>query len=272
MASASGDLIYISVAKGAAIYSTGGKSVGMLEGLSDPGICSDGQGNIWVTYGTTMLLYPHGGTYPIAQAYLPSNFNGISCAVDPTTGDLAVSEDSYLQGENIAVFQNIYDAPQTYTDSDVTQSYFYLTYDNQGDLFVNGTARKTIVLAELPAGGDTLGTISVDEKLRGIGGLQWDGQYLALGDNFNHVIYQMSVANGHAVTEGTTSYNGQHPRFKRAVPFALQNGLLVIQFANNKVGCFNYPAGGKPTHRISIISNGNVAISLAPSRSSGGRK
>lgn len=268
----SGDLIYVSVYKGVEIYSTVGKAVGMLQGLTDPGMCSDTQGNIWVTYGDSMLQYPHGGTYPIAQAYLPSSFQARSCAVDPTTGNLAVVEVSESNGQNIAVFQNIYDPPQTYTDPEFSESYFCLAYDNQGNLFVNGTGKKAKLLAELPAGGNTLGTVTVDQNLGKIGGLQWDGQYLAVGDSLNHVVYQMSVASGKAVTEGATHYNGQRPQFKVVVPFAIQNGLLVIQVAANKIGYFNYPSGGKPTHRLSVISNGNVAISVAASRAIGRRE
>jgi hypothetical protein len=258
----SNELVYISESNGVGVYSTTGKNVGMLKGLNNPGICSDTQGNIWVTYGDSLLEYSHGGAIPIAQAYLPSGFGAFSCAVDPTTGDLAVTD----QG-NVAVFQNIYDPPQTYTDSDF-YAYAYVTYDNQGNLFINGTHDKTNLFAELPAGSGTLGTISMDEKFGKIGGIQWDGQYLAVGDSLDRVVYQMSVSNGHGTTQGSTHFHGWRPKFKAIVPFAIQSGMIVLAFASDTVGYFNYPQGGRATRRFTVYTtNGAVAISVLASRS-----
>jgi hypothetical protein len=257
----SNELVYVSEGNGVGVYSITGKSVGMLKGFSNPGICSDTQGNIWVTYGGSLLEYSHGGTVPIAQAYLPSGFRAFSCAVDPTTGDLAVTD----QG-NVAIFQNIYDPPQTYTDSDFL-TYFYLAYDNQGNLFVNGTHGKANLFAELPAGSGTLGSISMDEKFGEIGGIQWDGQYLALSDSLNRVVYQVSVSNGHGTTQGSTHFHGWRPKSKGIVSFAIQSGTIVLAFASDTVGYFNYPQGGRATRRITVYTNGNVAISALPSRS-----
>jgi hypothetical protein len=262
------ELVYISVSGGVAVYSTTGQSVGEIKGLFDdsPGLCSDSQGNIWLTYGDSMLEYAHGGTVPIAQAYLPNRFYAISCAVDPTTGHLAVSESSETYGRNIAVFQNIYYPPETYTDSDAF-IYTFLTYDDQGNLFVNGTRGQHNVFAELPSGGSTIVDLSLDEKFGKIGGIQWDGQYLALGDSLKHVIYQMTVSDGHGTTVGSTHLHDWRPKFKAIVPFAIQDGMIAMAFAEQTVGYFNYPQGGRATHRISIYSNGGIAISVPPSGS-----
>jgi hypothetical protein len=132
-----------------------------------------------------MLEYAHAGTIPIAQAYTPST--PLSCAVDATTGDLAVTEYDD-QAANVAVFKNIYETPLTYTDSDLP-GLDYCSYDDQGNLFVNGTRGKHVGLAELPSGGTSVQGIALDKKIGKLGGLQWDGQYLALGDSLDHVVY-----------------------------------------------------------------------------------
>jgi len=265
LSKATGDeLVYIAESAGVGVYSTAGKNVGLLKGLNNPGICSDSQGNVWVTYGDSLLEYEHGGTIPIAQTYLAPGFRAISCAFDPTSGRFAVSESSNST-QNIAVYQAIYGTPQVYTDPDFF-TYAYVTYDDEGDLFVNGTHHDNNVFAELVAGSDTLATLSLDQKIRRIGGLQWDGQYLALGDSLNHVVYQTSVSNGHATTQGTTHFHGWRPKFKAVVPFAIEDGLIVLAFASGKVGYFNYPQGGRATNQIPVYTNDNVTISIPPSR------
>ena len=254
------ELIYIAESTGVGVYSTAGKNVGVLKGLNNPGICSDTQGNIWVTYGDSLLEYEHGGTVPIAQSYLAPGFRAITCAFDPTSGSFAVSEASNST-QNIAVYGALYGMPQVYTDPDFF-TYAYVTYDDQGDLFVNGTHHNNNVFAELASGSGTLTTLSLDQKIGRIGGLQWDGQYLASGDSLNQVVYQMSVSDGHGTTQGSTHFHGWHPKFKAIVPFAIADGLIVLTFASGTVGYFNYPQGGRATHRIPVDTNLNVAISI----------
>jgi hypothetical protein len=266
------DLVYIMLGSSAGVYSLAGEQVGELKGFDrSEGICSDAQGNVWVTYGDGFLEYAHGGTVPIAELYLQYPYYPVSCAVDPTTGDVAAAEDSEDHGSNVAVYQNIYGTPQTYADADIF-AYGYLGYDDQGDLFVNGMRNKTPEFAELPAGGSELGALSVDEKFGKIGGLQWDGQYLALGDSVNHVVYQMSVSDGHATTEGTTHFFHWRKRFKSIVSFAIGDGVIIFPYFTGKVGYWDYPQGGRAVHQILVNGAGGLAISVAPSDSLGGRK
>jgi hypothetical protein len=265
------DLVYIALGKTVGVYSLTGKQVGQLKGLASEGICSDAQGDIWVAYGASFLEYAHGGTIPIAELDLQYPYHAVSCAVDPTTGNFAAAETSEEHGSNIAVYQSIYGTPQIYTDTDIF-IYGYLGYDDQSDLFVNGMHDKRPEFAELPSGGSELGALSVDEKFGKIGGLQWDGQYLALGDSVKHVVYQMSVSNGYATTEGTTHFFHWRKRFKSIVSFAIGDSVIISPYLTGKVGYWSYPQGGRAIHQVLLNGAGGIAISVASSGSLGGRK
>ncbi|HEX3368550.1 MAG TPA: hypothetical protein VHS56_03160 [Candidatus Cybelea sp.] len=265
--SSGGDLVYMAEDENIGIYSFAGKEVGELKGFEfsySSGLCSDMQGNVWAAYEDSLLEYQRGGTIPIAQLYTPGN--PTSCAVDPATGDIAVTEQSNASGSNVAVFSGIYATPAIYADADIFY-YEFSTFDSQGDLFVNGVGLKKnhSVLAELLKGGSTLGTVTTDEKFEKVGGLQWDGQDLADGDSERHVIYEMSVASGHATTVGTIKLGGWiDPRFKVIEPFAIGNGQIVLTISDRQTGFYKYPAGGKSIRRLPITT-GAKTISLAPS-------
>lgn len=268
------NLVYIALGSNIGVYSFTGKQVGELKGFDDSfSDCSDAQGDVWVSYGAGFLEYAHGGTYPIAQLFLPGNSAPINCAVDPSTGDVAATERSESQGENVAVFQNIYSTPQIYKDSDLVD-YEFLGYDDQGNLFVNGIgAKKKVLLAELTNGGINLSTIKVDRGFHEVGGLQWDGQYLAIGDSGNRVIYQMSVADGQATTQSTTHFHGWHAKFKDVVPFAVQSGVVVFAFKSTQVGFWDFPQGDRTLRRIPVSAGGDgVAISVSASVPVGGER
>ncbi len=265
-ASSSGDLVYMAQGQTVGIYSFAGKMVGALKGLEGvEGLCSDPLGNVWVTYGASLLEYARGGTVPIAQLYTASG--ALSCAVDPTTGDIAATQGSIEGGEgSVAVYTDIYGTPQTYTDSDMNY-YAFCSYDSQGNLFVNGarSLRKGSVLAELPVGGSTLASVKMDEKFEKIGGLQWDGQYVAIGDSLKHVIYQMSVSGGQATTISTSHFHDwTGPRFKTIEPFAIANGEIVLTFSDRQTGFWKFPAGGNTIRRMTVLG-GAKTISIAAS-------
>ena len=261
----SGDnLVYITMATTVGIYSFTGKSVGALKGVGGPEICSDTQGNVWVGYGGGSLLeYAHGGSAPIAQLYLPRYFYGESCAVDPTTGDIAVAEQSEGHGWNVAVFQDIYGTPEIYTNPSFAIQ--FMGYDNQGNLFISGQDDKKIKFAELPGGASGFSPLLVDENFKALGGLQWDGQYLALGDSEKHVVYQMSIANGQASTQSTTTFPTWR-KLKAVVPFAIQDGVIVFRNSATNYGYFNFPQGGHPIHKLAISTAGGITISVPSSR------
>jgi hypothetical protein len=270
-----GDLVYMTQGGNVGIYAFSGKQVGELKGFEFAqlyGLCSDTAGDVWVTWGESLLEYSRGGTIPIAQLY--TNGTAAACAVDPTTGDIAVADGPGEElGSEIDVYTNIYEPGQTYKDPDMNV-YLYCTYDGQGNLFANGARnlKKGSVLAELPQGGSTMQTVKMDEKFERAGGLQWDGQYVAIGDSLKHVVYEMSVAGGLATTVSTSHFHdwsGMH--FKTIEPFAIGNGEIVLTFSERQTGFWKFPGGGNTLRRISVVT-GAKTISVAPSGSRKGGK
>lgn len=73
-------------------------------------------------------------------------------------------------------------------------NYKFCTFDNQGDLFILGTSPSRAVLAELPKGSSTFVDIAVNAVVRAPAQVQWDGQYLALAELGNRVLYRLSVS------------------------------------------------------------------------------
>lgn len=85
------DLLYVSTSGGVAVYSyPAAVLVGTLSLLSPAGLCADNAGNVWITGNQQIFEYAHGGSQPIATLD-DSGYSSKGCAVDPTTGDLAVT-------------------------------------------------------------------------------------------------------------------------------------------------------------------------------------
>jgi DNA-binding beta-propeller fold protein YncE len=81
---------------------------GQITGLSGPGgDCSDKKGNVYVTdvepSGNEIVEFAHGGTQALRTLSVPSGSNPYSCAVDPTTGDLAVTNYGNTAGDGASL-------------------------------------------------------------------------------------------------------------------------------------------------------------------------
>lgn len=260
------DLVYVSDRSSLLVYTTRGKQVGAIEYLSDPGVCSDAQGNVWITNGGIALEFPHGGTVPINEVYTPDYYAAVSCAVDSTTGSLALTLYASGKAPEIAVYQTTSETPQLYGDTDF--SYFtYPAYDTAGNLYVNGGRGRKVLLGELPTGAGAITTITLNKKLGAVGGLQWDGKYLAVGDGRYNVVYQVSVSGSTATVQTSTHFFGW--RFNQPVQFWLNNGIIGFVYSNTYYGLFRFPLGRRPAHRFIFQSStdGGNALSVASTRS-----
>ena len=121
---------------------------GTLTGFNRPwGLCTDGVGNVYVTDNAAARIrkYAHGGTKPIAVLKDPGETPG-GCAVDPTTGDLAIANVSTLASDpgNVVIFgkgrgRRTFKAPGI-------SYYEYCGYDNAGNLFVDGQKNGALCL------------------------------------------------------------------------------------------------------------------------------
>ncbi|HEY2554517.1 MAG TPA: hypothetical protein VGI15_04630, partial [Candidatus Cybelea sp.] len=186
------DLLYVSdlEAQEVFIYAYRGKKlVGTLGGFFNPeGLCVDKKGNVWVTNDTSdgnhqVIEYAHGGTTPLQTLTDPDGrVNG--CAVNPVTGDLAVTNfwGPTERAGGVSIYPHGGGSPAAYSDPNIYY-YYYCGYDDKGDLFVDGLGYGSETgFAELPAGGSAFVDIALPETIYLPGGVQWDGQYMAVGD------------------------------------------------------------------------------------------
>jgi hypothetical protein len=165
-----------------------GTNVGTLTGFNTPqGECTDSAGNVYITnLGSSQILeYAYGGTSPIATLTDPNGSLPVSCAVDPKSGNLAVanllSSGSFEAG-GVAIYPGGSGTPTIYADPVPTREYF-LDYDNNGNIFVDGINGRTSAfrLTKLSPKG-AFSHIKLKTKISYPGNVQYLGKYIAVGD------------------------------------------------------------------------------------------
>ncbi len=252
-----------------------GAPVGTLTGFETPeGLCSNKNGDIFVVDETAQQVveYAHGGTSPIATLDDSGNLPH-GCAIDPTSGDLAVVGGG--PPGNVAIYPQAKGSPTVYQDG--SAEYFsYCTYDDQGDLFtvdVYGDNNPGNIV-ELSQGSTSFADISVDHRFNeGIHAIQWDGQYLAVGDPSGNqhgaaTIYQVSISGSTGNVINTIELRTrQNTNPKSGVQFWIQGHTIVSpERFEKRIGLWRYPAGGKPKRTI-MLSGGpllGLTVSLGP--------
>jgi hypothetical protein len=249
-----GDLLYVSDNLGNNVYVFSyptGNVVGKLTGFGNPlGECVDTAGDIWIVNSSPpeMVEYAHGGTSPIATLSDPGE-EPSGCSVDPTTGNLAVA--NHYPG-NVAIYQQAKGTPTLYSDPNLTV-YFYCTYDNAGDLFVDGNS--STVIPELPKGSSTFNDISLNESINP-GSMQWDGKYLAITDMASGThgptpIKRVQISESSGMIVGTTLLRSRGDR-KAGISVQYWIDGRTIVGPDHSIGgttrlfeFWSYPAGGR---------------------------
>ena len=242
------DLLYVSNVHDVTVYSyPQGKLEGKLNGFYYAlGDCVDKAGNIWISDPghNRMVEYAHGATKP--RAVLKDE-GGSGCAVDPTTGNLAVA-----RGSIVSIFKNARGKPVSYSDPKIT-AYNLCGYDNKGNLFVDGlNGSNKFQFAELVRGGSKLTNITLDQAIGWPGGVQWDGKHVAIGDENAPVIYQFDIAGGRGMKVGTTPLG---PNARTVFQYFIDGPTVVApnecaSSCTSDLLFFAYPAGGKATKKI----------------------
>jgi hypothetical protein len=246
-----GDLLYLSDGGGYVyVYSyPKGELVGTLTGLNLPqGECVDKAGDVFITNTnlSQILEYAHGGTEPIATLSDPGEYP-VGCAIDPTTGNLAVTNlSAYGSGptNSVSIYKGATGRPQMFTDPDI-YFMFFCGYDKKGNLFVDGQhfggGGHGFQLAELRAGSSTFVNIAVPVVVDFPGAVQWEGTYVAIGDQQADVIYHVRVVGVTGSIVGETVLSGGLD----VVQFWIQ-GKRVIgpDYLASDAGLWAYPAGG----------------------------
>ncbi|HEY1654773.1 MAG TPA: hypothetical protein VGF86_06655 [Candidatus Tumulicola sp.] len=281
------DLLYISNydKNSVAVYSyPQDKLVGTLSGLDQPdGVCADKKGDVWIVNNDAYVYdnvveYKHGGTAPIARLADHDQF-AVSCSVDPTTGNLAVTNlIAYGGGEGtLALYRHATGGATLYSVPKM-QGVYFCGYDDKGNLFVDGRDKNfQFQFDELPKGKKTFEHIQLKVQVIFPGDVVWDGKYVAVGDQeyeivgspaeYDSAIFRTTGAGGKTV--GTTVLGDSND----VAGFTIDGKTVIAADLSpysypepNNVPFYNYPAGGRPTK---ILSKGvdqphGVALSVGP--------
>lgn len=263
------DLLYVGSpsADDVYVYSyPGGTLVGTITGLDDPmGICSDANGNVWITNTgrsdyAYLVEYAHGGTTPIATLD-DSGFSPQACAIDATTGNLAVAN----QVDDVAVWRNARGKRRLYLTAYIVDGPETITYDGSDDgIFADFTAQS----GWLPTGDSKVKKFRLRPHLSKHGPFEWDGKYLgvlaASKKPTHEEVIRYKVSGGSATQVGTVPLNG----VTDSGQFWIQDSRMVLTDSSaGDVYFFKYPKGGKPTKTISGLNGPyGVTVSVAPSR------
>jgi hypothetical protein len=277
----SDDLLYASDSAASTVYVFSyprGHLVGTLTGFYEPsGMCVDNSGDVWITNPSPseLIEYSHGGTQPIATLADAAGIP-LGCSVDPTTGNLAVTNDA---PGNVAIYQNAKGSPATYADQDFLD-YWYPAYDGQGNLFVDGSGNYKGQLAELAKGDTNLRTLTINGSIVPRS-LQWDGKYLDAADAQGgsrgpQYVDQLKVSGSSATIIGMLKLRSRSNRkLTTAVQFWVQGGTIIGPARPSKdraslIEFWRYPAGGAPFKTLKppyAHELWGVTVSLAPRRS-----
>ncbi|HEY2474628.1 MAG TPA: hypothetical protein VGI19_07465 [Candidatus Cybelea sp.] len=233
-----------------------GKLVGTLSGFNVPaGECVDKAGDVFVTntQSQTVTEYAHGGTTSIATLNdLPGEYP-FACSIDPTTGNLAVTNLFSVYGAgSIAIFANAEGTPTIYSGA-AFQGMYYAAYDNAGNLFFDATSSGSgnFQFGELPQGGTSLETVTLNQSIGFPGGVAWDGKYVVVGDQNAPAVYQFTVSGGAGTEAGATQLTGGSGIVQFATPqkrAGAKNSQAAVVIGPsctaNVTQVWAYPAGG----------------------------
>jgi hypothetical protein len=255
-----GALLYVSSDATADVYVftyPGGVLKQTLTGFESPqGECVDAKGDVFVTDSPAddIVEYAHGGNAPISTLTDPGSFPS-DCTVDPTTGNLAVTNAGPvgMGGGDVVLYSHARGAvKKTYTDSQINDMW-NCAYDGKGHLFVDGAygSSGAPIFAELPRGAKTFTNLTLDRTFGTPGPMQWDGMYLAVGDQNAATIYSFAISGSKGTTKGAVHLD----RAQGLDQFWIDRSHVAAanDSAREWAAIWKYPAGGKP-----IVKNKNL--------------
>lgn len=167
-----------------------------LSNTSAGGECSDNAGNVFISSANadrvgTIYEYAHGGSSPVAALSDPGLPYG--CAVDPMSGNLAVSNVYDASNPSrpglgdVAIYDHAQGSPTMYQSSAIDYL-LYCTFDSSGNLIADGADGDGVhALFEIASGSKSVTEISLDPAVRSLGSLQWDGRYLSIADYSSNI-------------------------------------------------------------------------------------
>jgi hypothetical protein len=250
-----------------------GVPVGAIQDFGYPeGLCSDSAGDVFVVNNSSkdVAEYAHGALLPKATLAYPGG-QPTGCALDSTTGDLAVMDGEDLDAASASfpfdvwIYTGAKAKPKRISGSGLAYP-AYLCYDNSGNLIVDGKpGQGNLALFELPKGGSSFTEIKLDSKtrkdVRSDGSIQWVGTYLAVVDDEypNDFIDRLTI---HGTEE---TYSGKTTLLDSTgvSEFWIADGRVAAG-QNDAAAIWKYPAGGDPVLTLSQVTAAyGVTLSVA---------
>jgi hypothetical protein len=252
------------------------KEVGSQTGFEYPyGQCSDKMGDAFVTDfdAGTVTEFKYGQTTGTAVVTGLSAYP-IGCAVNPKTGDLAVTQfyGGYYGSGSVIVYKGGPGGKST------SYNFFDFTwpagYDGKGNLYAegeDGTCTSSVCIAELPANGSSFANVTYNWTIDFPAATELDVKLPAFGNQETNGEYQSSIqvanctssactAKGKPAVLTDTCYNN----YTDVVQWAeiskkpnLQSKGKFKEVAGGNLWCegvfdiWKFPAGGNPTGTIS---------------------
>ena len=253
-----GSLLYISDLGTNAVYAYSypkGALVGTLTGFDQPaGECVDNKGDVFIAnyVASNILEFAHGSTSPIATLSDPG-YHPFDCAVDPTTGNLAVAN-AMTTGSgpgNVAVYKDAKGKPNAYYAAPFISNMAFCSYDKAGNLFVDGfNSAIAFAFGELPKGKPSFRKISLNQHIGAPDGVQWDGTHMAVEDGTIGVIYRFAISGTKGKEVGSTPLVGS----SNVLQIWIDGSKVIGPNADAaSVTFWNYPAGGSGTKTIGAL-------------------
>jgi hypothetical protein len=251
------------------------KLKGTLTGFEDPqGECVDKKGDVFVanTDASDILEYARGATSP-TKTLEDTGYYPVGCAVDPKTGNLAVSNIFSTEDEdgNVVVYTKASGSGTSYTVSALAED-FFCAYDNDGNLFVDGHPEfdSGFAFAELPSGSSSFETITLNQSIEFPGGVGYDGKYVTVDDQENdNTVYQFTISGTSGTKEGSSSFSGPSDMLGYSFVPQRYNGkqsttLVGPDGSGEATYIFNYPAGGASRASVTDGLDDNSGSAVTP--------
>jgi hypothetical protein len=256
------DLLYITNVYTVTVYSyPQGKLVGTLKNFYRPEFeCSDKAGDVFIGEGNTIYEYSHGGKRPI-ETISTAPLISQGCASDPTTGNLAVALDYGDSYGDLAVYPQAKGTPTLYSNNKML--FNFCGYDDSGNLYADGIFEGVgLGFIELPKGDSGLVNLTLNQSLESAGAVQWDGKYLAIGDEEANKIYRFAISGSSGTLKDTVSLGGA----QTVLQWWIQGKKVVgPDDIPNTVWYWDYPAGGNSIKAITkgVFHPAGAAVSVA---------
>jgi hypothetical protein len=253
------NLLYVSEYQEVKVYAYGtDNQVGELDNFTHAaGSCTDAKGDVFVANNgaADILEYAHGKSTPIQTLIDPSPYPA-DCAVDPSTGNLAVvnqyGASEYSPG-NVAIYSGAKGKPKTYKVNGFS-TYVSGTYDAHGDLLVSDVESSGIQFAMLPHAGSKFEAITLPHsgQWAGPGFVRWDGAYFdvefAIGETSIFVWYTIKgskgTQEGYTSTEESGEVGGPYWLGRIGGPKSVKRANQLVVCIYDGVTGWEYPRGG----------------------------